>query len=1329
MEPTIEEPRLLHAFFERTARAHADRVAIEVPAGTNRERRSLTYAELERRSRAIAAHVGQFVHGECVVAILLPRHSPDLFAAQLAVSMAGAAYTCVDPTFPDAHARFLLEDSRAIALLTDALGVRRARAAQFRVEHIVDLETITIRANAHGAPSWLTPATLAYVIYTSGTTGRPKGVMIEHGSIANLVSSDIDAFRLTTSDRVAQGSSAAYDSAVEETWLAFASGATLVVLDDEAARLGPDLVQWLQRERITVLCPPPTLLRASGCRDPQRELPDIRFLYVGGEALPRDIADRWAPGRWLENGYGPTECTVTVARGRIHAGAAITIGRAVRGNTAWILDQDGREVADGEAGELCISGASLARGYLNRDELTRERFPVHPKCGRIYKTGDLVRRESDGQLTCLGRIDAQVKLRGYRIELTAIEATLAAQPGVREAACTLQDADSNPLLVAFIVAVDEGNPPRFDALQAGLRTELPAYMVPSRFGSLSHLPTGISGKLDRAQLPRIDAPIADDERAVVHARNDIERRISAAFGATLGRDATASVDRDFFLDLGGDSLRAAELISTLRDDPDTAALTVRDLYECRTVEALAARCATTRGASAPSAEHSAPKRAVATVSNARAILANAIQGAFLLVELLFGATLVWASGFEVIPRGFAALGVPTFLLLAPVLAAIAFAAYVPLAVLVVAALKRILIGKYTALRTPAFSNFYVRHWIVVQSARLVPWGLIASTEFQCMALRALGARVGRRVHIHRGVAVAQGGWDLLEIGDDVTIGCDAALRSVDLEGGELVVGPLKLGDGSTLDVRAGMSAHSSLGRGAYLAALSALPAGAHVSDGERWDGVPATSDGRAPAREHVDESRAISPIAHGALLVCARLALIVAFALPSTLLFACLAWGLGAESADIDRVLSNGSWTALHVAEFALVIAFAVPLTLVVKALLLRIIGRVEPGRTSRFDPSYVRIAIKSEVVQSAGDWLSGTLLWPVWLRLAGMRIGRNAEVSTIIDVVPECVEIGDECFLADGIYLGGARLHRGVVTVGHTRIARGSFLGNHVVVIAGHRLDEGVLIGVCTVSDPARMRAHTSWFGHPAFELPRPPNNDFDRSLTHDPGWLRRVNRIAWEVARFALPIPPLWAAFAASSWLAVRYDTSAEPVASILSVACATFAVAAAAAFGVLLSKWLLLGRVRAGQHPLWSCWCSRWDFHYVMWAFWARNVLSSLEGTLFLGWYLRAMGCRIGKRVVLAGGFSQVVDPDMLHFEDGVTVHALFQAHSFEDRVLKIGRVHVRAHADVAAGVVLFFETEIGAGARVTPHSVVMKRERLLPHRVYDGCPTRLSARAVD
>jgi len=437
---------------------------------------------------------------------LLPRNSEHIYLSQLAVLKSGAAYVCIEPNFTESHLGYILDDSKPVAVLTTADEAARVRRIKPDLGCVLDAvtwiencdHTSGLRLDARLEP-WLTPKSLAYAIYTSGTTGRPKGVLIEHGAVANLVRGDLDTIPLSPEDRVGQNSSCAYDSSVEEIWMALAAGATMVVMDDDTTRLGPDLISWLRRERITVFSPPPTLLRTTGCLDPDNELPELHRIHVSGEPLPADVAERWSRGRVLLNDYGPTECSVTATRTVVRPGDAISIGKPLPGIKAWVLNDRMEEVEPGETGELCLGGAGLARGYLNDPGLTARKFPIHSRFGRIYRTGDLAHLDSAGNLFCHGRIDTQVKVRGYRIELEAIEARLATCPGVREAACRVQGEGPAQQIVAFIVPTND--PPHLEELKDSLRKQLPEYMVPSHFGLLERLPRTVSGKVDRRSLP------------------------------------------------------------------------------------------------------------------------------------------------------------------------------------------------------------------------------------------------------------------------------------------------------------------------------------------------------------------------------------------------------------------------------------------------------------------------------------------------------------------------------------------------------------------------------------------------------------------------------------------------------------------------------------------------------------------------------------------------------------------------------------------------------------------------------------------------------------
>ena len=1311
---------LLPDLFRQVANDHAEQVAVDIPPASNRPaRQTLTYGELEQRADGVASLLSSLITREMIVPVILGRDSIHLLPAQIGLNFAGLAHACFDPKLPDERLKFMMADTASLVILTDKVNqarVRRLASPSAKIFILDDIEPSEARTTL---PTWFGPETLAYVIYTSGTTGRPKGVMIEHRGVAGLILSDIERFCLQPGDRAAQGSSPSYDSSVEEIWLALSVGATVVVLDEETTRLGPDLIPWLRDEKIAVFCPPPTLLRAIGCRNPGDVLPDLRLLYVGGEALDADLAAIWGEPFWLENGYGPTETTVTALRCRVPPEGPVLIGEPVPGMEAFVLSADGQLLPDGEFGELCLRGVGLARGYLNLPEETARRFEKHGSLGRIYHTGDLVRKEACGGYSYHGRIDSQVKIRGHRIELEEIESRLIRIDGIREAACHVQGSKGREFVAAWLVVNDNESLPDHDDIVEQLRAGLPEHMVPSRFGFLDELPRSVGGKLARKLLKDVELDAdAHAGKPETRAATDLESLVEAAICDALERPGPLDVEANFFDVLEGDSLRAAMVIGILRDDERAMGVTVKDLYDAPTIRSLARVIDDHQQQTAPPGD----RRSVSKRPQQKSPYgAAAIQGLWFAISLIALGAALWFGFFKVVPYLLDNFSITALLVVLPLLVLGVRLVTLPITVILAALAKRLLIGRYHAGRHPVYGAFYIRHWIVTRLVRFIPWGLIAGTVFQNRALSMLGARIGKRVHIHRGVNFLDGGWDLLQVGDDVTVGQDASLRCADLENGEIVFQSITVEDGATIATRAGLNGGSHMQAYSRLEPLSVLKEWQVIPEGECWDGVPASFVRPAPVQPS-HQSDEWNPVSHGVMAILLGAFFDFLFAIPGiTVILACFSSLQVANDEVVSWIEAPVALPLLILGVLAAVLIGG-PLGLILQALFLRVLGPMEERAVSRWSWDFLIYWIKTGTVATANNRLSGTMFWPRWLRLAGMRIGYNSEVSTIIDVVPEHIEIGEQSFFADGIYLGGPDIDRGVLTMKRTKVGSRTFFGNHVVVDAGEDLPDDVLLGICTRSHQ-NISQGSSWFGIPAFRLPRREVVDMPRELTHEPSAFLYIQRLFFESMRFALPLLPLgltlfWIMIASSfardgvGWQTFLFDLPALNI-----------TVGAALLGAVLFLKWLFLGKTKPGQHGFWSGWCCRWDYLYVAWGAWARPILTNFEGTPYLHWYLRAMGVRIGRNVILGSGFAQVVDPDMIDIDDNATVNGLFQAHSFEDRVLKMEKVRIGPSATTHDNSVLMYGAHIGSQTTVAHHSVVMKRERLLPNHHYEGAPTKL------
>jgi amino acid adenylation domain-containing protein/FkbM family methyltransferase len=571
----------LHQLIEIQAAKTPDRIAVRF------EQESLTYGDLNRRANQLAGYLReQGVETDVPVGIYMER-SIGMVVGLLAILKAGGAYIPLDPSYPAQRLAGIMEDAALKVLLIQEKLRGGLNLQSARVVSIDRMWPEIATRDAANLPCATSPDNLAYVIFTSGSTGRPKGVAVTHRSLVNLLESMGEMPGLKESDVLLSITTLSFDIAALELYLPLIKGAQVVLASRDDSLDGRSLMARLESSGATVMQATPAtwrLLIDSGWVG----TPGLKAL-CGGEAMTRDLADKLlARTREVWNLYGPTETTVWSSAWRVESGeGVISIGRPIANTQLWVLDAQFQPLPVGVAGELCIGGAGVARGYWNRPDLTAERFVRDPfsagSGARLYRTGDLARWLPDGRLECLGRLDHQVKIRGFRIELGEIEAAIAQHAAVRSVVVTArEDVPGDKRLVAYLVA---GNSPAdlVEQLRKLIRTMLPEYMQPSDFVMLNALPLTHNGKIDRKVLP---APVAEGvaSATAVGPRTPSEELIMKLFSDVLGRSDYGVFDS--FFDLGGHSIMAARLMVRLQD-ASRINVPLRNLFERPTVAGLA----------------------------------------------------------------------------------------------------------------------------------------------------------------------------------------------------------------------------------------------------------------------------------------------------------------------------------------------------------------------------------------------------------------------------------------------------------------------------------------------------------------------------------------------------------------------------------------------------------------------------------------------------------------------------------------------------------------------------------------------------------------------
>ncbi|MCL2316827.1 MAG: amino acid adenylation domain-containing protein [Actinomycetia bacterium] len=582
--PMVDEAERVHILSDLCGEVTppSGRTAVEVFADIVRERpdavalrrgdETVTYAELDVRSNRLARTLqGRGVGPGRFVAVWGVR-TPVWVTAMLATMKAGGAYLPIDLKTPGERARFMLEDSGAVLVLV---------CGPETPPDVGEWPTLDVRddlvLDPDGSPPALAagPEDVAYCIYTSGTTGQPKGVLIEHHSLVNLGVFMGDLIGKTA--RVLQFGGCAFDVSIMETFGPLLNGAEVVLVDQDVILDVDRFAAYVARQGITWMVLPPPYYR-------QSRLGPVPALATGGTASTPEIVERAARQGAYMNVYGPTEITVISHAWGYPGGPVpdpVPIGKPLRGDQGYVLwGPELRLAGIGMAGELCVGGAGVARGYLNRDDLTAERFVPNPhRPGRLYRTGDMVRLAPDGNVVYLGRRDGQVKVRGFRIELADIEAALRALPGVTDAVVSARPDPAGDLALYAYVTGEE--PLDLSRVRAGCAHALPPHMVPSRIRQIEAIPLNVADKPDLSALPDIEAPAA---RAVKPPRDGLEAAARDIVAEALGT-GVLGVDEDFF-EAGGDSMKAMAIAARLAGVG--LHVTVADIFSRRTVEAIVA---------------------------------------------------------------------------------------------------------------------------------------------------------------------------------------------------------------------------------------------------------------------------------------------------------------------------------------------------------------------------------------------------------------------------------------------------------------------------------------------------------------------------------------------------------------------------------------------------------------------------------------------------------------------------------------------------------------------------------------------------------------------
>lgn len=1312
---TQTNPVMLQQMFERTVDATPDHIAVICEA------KEYSYRNLDQYANRIAHYLrSRGVQARDRVGILLKR-SIETYAAIIAVLKLGATYIPLDTSFPIDRISYIIDDAD-LKMLISTESIAAQNAAINCPQVLLDREKAIIAALPDSRPEIALPnhpeRELCYIIYTSGSTGRPKGVEIEHRSIVNFLNVVTDVYGIRPEDRVFQGITIAFDFSFEEIWTTFRSGATMVVGPvDEGSRIGRELARFLIDQRVTVICAVPTLLSLI-----DEDIPSLRLINVGGEPVPQHLVERWArPGRRILNTYGPTETTVTATWTELVPGKPVTIGRPLPSYKVFIADEAGQRVPDGETGEIYIGGVGVARGYVKRPDQTAKCFIPDPDAkpgsdARLYRTGDLGRYTEAGEIEYHGRADLQVKLRGYRIELSEIESVIMKSGDVLAAAVTVVTmADEIEELVAYVTP-RLGHNIDTARLHDLLHNYLPPYMVPAYIELIAELPVLPSGKIDRKALPKPSLTRLGSNKPFVAPEGEMETIVSEVWQNVLRLPQISATD-DFFRDLGGHSLFAANVVSKLRERPEFVRLSMADFYANSTVQKLsllAAREEDTEGTSTvelpknATFESKISWKTVTTQSLALYVFFG-LPGLMLTVWLYLSENVARANAFQY-----------NALIYYILIALFLFIFYTPASILVAVAAKRLLIGRYTPGQHPLWGSFYLRWWLANAVQSLVPVGVFAGSPIIVWYCRLMGAKIGKDCYIGTSRISCH---DLIHIGDGTSIGSGSNLLGYSVTNDHIEFNTIDIGRDCYVGANSVLGINTVIGDGAMLLEQSQLAPGSIIPPWHISSGSPASIskiDQKPPFAMPGTSANQSEP---GLLFTAGFLVSGLLF-LPLVPLLAAIPGVL--FMVWLNTVYSSNAlvWIGGLISAGAL---FVISLCILVAGFKRVILSNVKPGEYPLQSMFFLRKWTVDRLVEISlmlNNAQYGTLYLAPFLRMLGAKVGVRGEISTVSNITPELLTIKDEAFVADMASIGPARVYRGTLMVAPITIGNRTFIGNAALAPVGANIPDGCLIGVQSTPPQTTIDPGSSWLGLPPIYLPRRQVVEgYGEEQTFRPSLGAYALRYGYEFFRITLPPAFAFGIFWIMFLLSKEGLAMLGPGLLLPLLPLFYLAPALAATLTVVALKWLLIGRYKPRIEPLWSHFVRRTEFITGLYEnITVPQLLGSLLGTPFPWLVLRLFGAKLAKNALLLTTY--MTEFDLVEVGDKCAINSgvSLQTHLFEDRVMKMSHVSVGPASTIGQRSVVLYDSEVRARAQLGNLSLLMKGEVLTEGSNWEGSPAQ-------